>query len=405
MLAAAPMPAAGQVDSVLAARYFAEAATLCQREGGRLWGISLCGPLVFADAQTQTLATSQPAPAAARPRVLGFVNAPIAWGEERWAAYVWAMIPAEDAGARGRLLLHEMFHRVQPQLGLVVSAEPNEHLDALEGRYWLRLEYRALGRALASEADARRAALADALAFRAERRRIFPEAAARERADEIREGLAQYTGTVVAFDTPAAAIADARQQLVHSDTAPSFVRTFAYPLGTAYGLLLDGYASGWTRRITPSSDLGELVATAANVSPAAEPAGAAQQYGGDELRAVEVERDRVQREHVAALRRRYVEGPVLIVPRGRGAALITRGATSIPGEGIVYLSYRVTAPWGSLESTGMLESSDGETLRLPAPFRTDGDTLIGETWRLVVGTGWRVESGSRPGDFVLRQAP
>ena len=35
---------------------------LCEREGGKLWKISLCGPIVIADPATKTIATNQPAP-------------------------------------------------------------------------------------------------------------------------------------------------------------------------------------------------------------------------------------------------------------------------------------------------------------------------------------------------------
>ena len=71
-----PPPAVAQVDQQRAEQYFKEAQTLCERDGGRLWGVSLCGPMVIADAATGTIATSQPAPTADRPRELGFVNAP-----------------------------------------------------------------------------------------------------------------------------------------------------------------------------------------------------------------------------------------------------------------------------------------------------------------------------------------
>jgi hypothetical protein len=40
------VPAAAQVDQSLAEQYFKEAQALCEREGGRLWGVSLCGPMV-----------------------------------------------------------------------------------------------------------------------------------------------------------------------------------------------------------------------------------------------------------------------------------------------------------------------------------------------------------------------
>jgi hypothetical protein len=57
----AVLPAA-PVDPDRAAAWFREAAALCERDGGRLWGISLCGPMVIADPVSRTIATNQPAP-------------------------------------------------------------------------------------------------------------------------------------------------------------------------------------------------------------------------------------------------------------------------------------------------------------------------------------------------------
>src|ERR1043165_987782 len=112
-------PTAAQVDQQRAEAYFKEAATLCQRDGGRLWGVSLCGPMVFADARTRTLATNQPRPTGEWPPTLGFTNAPIEWGGSRWAAFMWDFTRSlPDARARGIFMLHELFHRIQPELGL-----------------------------------------------------------------------------------------------------------------------------------------------------------------------------------------------------------------------------------------------------------------------------------------------
>ena len=38
------------------------AQALCDRDGGRLWGVSICAPMVIGDARTQTCAASQPPP-------------------------------------------------------------------------------------------------------------------------------------------------------------------------------------------------------------------------------------------------------------------------------------------------------------------------------------------------------
>ena len=87
-----PPPAVAQVDQPRAQEYFKEAQALCERDGGRLWGVSLCAPLVIADQRTHTLATSQPAPDAPWPRVLGLVNAPIEWGGTTWVSFNWDFV-------------------------------------------------------------------------------------------------------------------------------------------------------------------------------------------------------------------------------------------------------------------------------------------------------------------------
>jgi hypothetical protein len=198
--------------------------------------------------RTQTFATSQPAPEAARPRVLGLVNAPIQWGGATWGAYIWDFVVNATPRGRNELFLHELFHGVQPQLGLRVPALASEHLDAVDGRYWLRLEWRALARALRESGKERDLAVREALAFRRARRMLYPASVESERATEITDGLASYTGTVLAAQSASEAIASAVDRLATAEAQDSFVRTFAYASGPAYGLLLDATSSGWTRR-------------------------------------------------------------------------------------------------------------------------------------------------------------
>jgi hypothetical protein len=62
VLLGAVTAADAQVQPQLAQRYFEEATKLCERDAGRLWGVSLCGPMVIFDQTTGTRATSQPEP-------------------------------------------------------------------------------------------------------------------------------------------------------------------------------------------------------------------------------------------------------------------------------------------------------------------------------------------------------
>src|SRR4026209_142645 len=190
-----PPPAAAQVDQQRAQEYSKEARALCERDGGRLWGVSVCAPMVIADRRTQTIATSQPAPEEARPRLLGLVNAPIKWGGTTWGAYVWDDVANATPRHRREIFLHELFHGVQPQLGLMAPARATEHLDGADGSYWVRLEWRALARALRESGEQRKVAVRDALAFRQARRLLYPASVADERGQEITEGRAGATGT------------------------------------------------------------------------------------------------------------------------------------------------------------------------------------------------------------------
>jgi hypothetical protein len=161
-----------------------------------------------------------------------------------------------------RLFLLELFHGVQPQLGLMAPALATEHLDAVDGRYWLRLEWRALARAPRESGEPRNLAVRDALAFRQARRMLYPASVEDERGQEITEGLAAYTGTVLAAQSAADAIVGALDLLAGAEATAleaSFVRTFAYVSGPAYGLLLDASSPGWTRRVRATDDLATLV--------------------------------------------------------------------------------------------------------------------------------------------------
>jgi hypothetical protein len=395
-------PAAAQVDQERAEAFFKEAAVICQRDGGRLWGVSLCGPMVFADARTRTLATNQPRPTEAQPRSLGFANSPMEWGGTRWTAFVWDFTTSlPDARTRAMLMLHELFHRIQPELGLMTLSGQNAHLDTEDGRVWLRLEWRALAVALGQAGEDRQRAVSDAAAFRAARRAQFSGAAENERVEEIREGLAQYTGTVTVAESHAEAVTSAIQQLAAAEQHETFLQQ-AYTTGVAYGILLDTASPDWRRRVRNNSDLGQMAMAAMDITPAANAVEASTRYGGPELRVAEWTRTEQRVARLRELKKRFVDGPVLVVPAGGGGTFNAVGATPIPGAGIVYvLPYRQSGGWGSLDaSNGVLVGDDG-TRRLSGPVRIEGAKLTGEGWTVTVATGWVVDSGPRSGDFQI----
>jgi hypothetical protein len=400
--------AAAQVDPQLAETFFADARAHCERDGGRLWGVSVCGPMVVGDIKTQTFATSQPAPDAPRPALVGIVNAPLQWGGATWGAYVWDFLVHETPEHRNEILLHELFHRVEPQLGLMLAAATSEHLDAADGRYWLRLEWRALARALRSTGASRTAAARDAITFRQARRALYSTAADSERPFEITEGLAQYTATVLAADSDQAATASAIDQLTRAEAQESFVKTFAYASGPAYGLLLDAASPQWRHTLRGSDDLGLLLANALAVQPTRDAAAAAMTYGGAELRTAEQQRERERQQRIADLRRRFVDGPLLVISGGGRGSIDSRGATVIPNAGTVYFgAFHWSGEWGALDAeNGVLVASDGSSRRVSAPVPRGDTAAAGDGWTFAAAPGWIVREGPRRGDYeVVRRQP
>ncbi|HKW00120.1 MAG TPA: hypothetical protein VJN96_09855 [Vicinamibacterales bacterium] len=399
----AAMALEAQVKPEIAKRYFEEVTKLCERDAGRLWGVSLCGPLVIVDQATGTRATSQPEPEGPPPRFSGFADGPVSWGGVRWFAYPLSMLPANDAEARQQILLHGLFHRIQPELGLVTSDGYNEHLDTLEGRVWMQLEWRALRRAVQSSGSDRAEAIADALAFRRERRRLFPGAADNERREEIREGLASYTGIAAWASSPADAHRAAASALAGGELQTSFVGNFEAASGPGYGVLLDDLLPGWRRQVRATSDLGDLLASAVNRPPTTELAAAAARYDGAALRTKEEARDRAQQARVAELRRRFVDGPVLTMPAAGSGTSNTMDSVGIAGVGtVLFHNFTLSAQWGRFTANnGVLRSADGTALSVPVTRPLEGATLQGDGWSVTLNAGWVVRPAARSGSFVI----
>ena len=106
----------------------------------------------------------------------------------------WNHIPKDDYYMRNWLLAHESWHRIQEDLGLPPKIEDNSHLVKLEGRIYLKLEWRALRKALLAIDSERIEAINDALIFRKYRHSLFKDARKHESRFEMHEGLADYTG-------------------------------------------------------------------------------------------------------------------------------------------------------------------------------------------------------------------
>jgi hypothetical protein len=410
----APPESGGGIDPALARRYFQELDWASHDDGGRAWGHALAGPTLFFEAATGAVVANQAdAEGDLReqdgvfvgtvPKEFAGANTALDWAGVHWTVVVWPL--PESTFDRMRLLMHESWHRIQAELGLPSTRQPNEHLATKDGRIWMLMEYRALTQALPAWGPERRRALEDALAFRAYRRGLFPDAAAQEDRMEVHEGLAEYTGfRAGGLDNGQARhLMAGRLELAALKSNLSYA--FAYETGPAYGLLLDMDDDAWRERLKPASSLSALLAAQAGIEVGQpELAGVlarAEAYDGAALIAAEEER---AAEHEAALERyraNLVHGPVLVLPLVHSQFTFDPNAVvPLEGEGTVYVGCRFVDDWGILEVSGAaLVGASFDRLRVPAPATLDA--RAGASWTLDLAEGWTLAAGEREGDLAV----
>ena len=410
------------IDIELSKAYFHEAQAASDRDQGLLWGQALYGPLLLIDPGTHMVVANQ----ADRegklvahggvwtgqfPDEAGAANTAIEWAGVHWTMVMWPLPWRRQS--RLRLMMHECFHRVAPGIGLSPADASPAHLDTLDGRIWLEMEWRALESAMWSKGAAREQAIVDALSFRGYRRSLFPGAAVQEDELEMNEGLAEYTGMKLSTlsDEEFSMVEDGALRLA-ADQHPNFVRSFAYVSGPAYGLLLDRTGGNWRKGLTPRSDLGALLAQLSRVKVSAvdekDAVRRARSYDGDEIIEAETRRNSDRQLRLAKARQRFLAGPVLILPVGEqfNYGFDPNHVLSLDESSTVYEGGQVSDTWGVLKAPDgflLVRGASGVLrVQVPAPGKTDGSSLTGEGWTLELAPGWRVVTSSRTGDLILK---
>lgn len=414
-------PLQDPISPAAAQEAFGEYEEAALADAGELWGRELLGPMLFADPRTRAVVANQPDEqgklaeedgvfVGTLPLEVGIANTALDWAGVRWTMVMWPL-PAERF-TRVTLLMHEAFHRVQPTLAHAGGSELSPHLDQEAGRVWLRLEMRALARALRTRDDAQKTAIGDALLFRAQRQALYPNARKLEARVERNEGLAEYTGFALCGASPEVRAERAAQKLLGDERGASFVRSFAYATGPGYGILLDQHAPGWRARVVGQVELAAFLAEALGWQAPAELANAAEaasaNYDGAKVRDEERAHAEKQAARAAELRARFVDGPVLVLPLGAGVGY-TFDPTDIAtfeGLGSYYGSISITESWGVLEAGGgALVERDARgamsAVRVPVEVKSARAPLTGPGWKLTLAGGKALVAGTRAGDWTV----
>lgn len=426
---AATAPAAAQaltppIPLAAARAVFARAHTLCSKDDGRLWGVSLCGPLMLADPRTHAAISNVPVPGARHvgafyrftlPSSAAISDTWTTYDGIRFAQVIWPLVGSADAQAV--TLMHESFHRIQPMLGFVVHGARNEAimisgdsaLDTETGRIWLRGEIHALRVALTSSGAARKKALSAALELRAYRHAILPSTVVPEHELDIMEGLAESTGIDVGLPR-SRRIAYVLRDLRFVENSPSYARSFCYAIGPAYSELLDAVEPNWRHLVTMKTSIAALAAQAYGITVTTPSASAAEailaRYGGATIEQEEAARSARQAARYARYRAELVVGRTLRLPLGRFN--FTYKPTEVDhfgSYGSVYHHLKVNAAWGTIVAShgNVLINRNFSVLTVAAPARQLGATVHGNGWVLTLSPGTKIVPDPRkPGSYTIR---
>ncbi len=135
--------------------YFELAKKLSDLDNGRLWGKKLYGPIMLVNPQTRKIYTNYPdkndkLKSISKNLFTGqldedelFANTATNWNGVYWTQVMLSSLSKSELD-NGSLLMHECWHRLQDSIGFTGTSSKNSHLEELNGRAYLQLEWQAL---------------------------------------------------------------------------------------------------------------------------------------------------------------------------------------------------------------------------------------------------------------------
>ena len=305
-----------------------------------------------------------------------------------------------------RTMTHMSFHVWQDRLFGPSGGWDNSHMNQKEARISIQLEINALMHAMKSIGDERVNAIRDALSIRAERRRVFPAAAARhENVFEFHEGIATYSDTILSEITMEEILADLRLRAEGIRYHPSLMGVFGYTTGALYGHLLDTTDVNWREGIRYGVDLGQLLKDAIGITELTTfDEIDLSQYGYADILAFETERVIAHERVVEDIRTAFANEAVMNIPttmRNPGMNVSLASILIVPGLGQVF---------GAIVMFdgvfGRFEMHDGFYVPgrgfIATDMRQVGNRVYGPGWIIELNEGFEVYP-TRGGNYTVRR--
>jgi hypothetical protein len=387
--------------------YFKQIEDICNLDNGRLWGKNLYAPLMFIDRANRRIISNSPDEegllkynngiyTGVYPKDLLISNAPIHYG-----GVLFGMVPLppeEDAFRIKTRALHSLFHRFQEINGLKSSGYNTNSMDEKQARLWIKLEWKALRKAITSEGNERSLAIRDALIFRGSNRELYQKDANDENHFENYEGLATFTYILLGTNSCEEYKAKLFENLDRIYEMQSYARSYGFVHGALYATLL--YDKGFDFKMinSPNYDLGKAVKELYSVELpefCRDVAGSlALNYDIDLINKEEEKRLADIRESLNKQVSLFTEKPVVFFKlESPYFDFEPENVHSLDTLGTLYNSIRVSDSWGKLtvDEGGCLISNNFKNLTITAKgFKAERNRISGDGWNLMLNDDWEM---------------
>lgn len=388
-----------------AIKYFNKIEAACNRDNGKLWGKNLYGPVMLIDRNSRKIFTNLKDSqgilkekdgiyTGTFPKELIINNTPVYFG-----GTLFAMAPLPQEEDEYRIItraIHGLFHCYQESIGFISSGYNTANMDEKNARLWIKLEWKALRKAINSEGEEQNLAIRDALIFKGADREFYPKYVSDEIKFESYEGLATFTYILLSTSSPEENKTRLMEYLDRIYSIQSYARSYGFIHGALYANLL--YQKGFDFKTIKSEnvDLVKLVKELYDIQlpeVCRDVAGSlALNYDIESIRNEEAKRDAEIQERIHRQISIFIEKPVVFFElESPYFDFEPEDIHSMDTLGTIYSKIRISDNWGKLtvEKGGCLVSNNLKYLRITAKgLKEDKNRFEGEGWHLILNDEW-----------------
>ena len=394
-----------------ASYYFSEVEKLCNKDDGVLWGENIYGPIMLIDTRTRKFYSNvQDKEGNLKPREDIFtgtypreeiINYEVINYAKEYGGTLYAIAPVPEEEDYYRITsrcIHGLFHCFQIRKNIDTPEYNTSHMGERTARLWLKMEWKALERAIRTNGETRKQAVRDALVFRSARRELYPKYVEEENKFENYEGLASFTYMMLCTESRDEYLKKLLESYHRIYDYRSYAFSYGFVHGNLYAHLLNETGFDFSSIESRNIDLGSILMKRYDISLpeiSRDIAGSlAFSYDVDLVKEEERQREEQLREGLRRRTAQFIERPVVLLElESPNFAFEAEDTDPVDTLGTVYQTIRVSDNWGKLavEEGGCLVSPNLKFIRVPAKnVEKERQHITGDGWHIVLNNNWEL---------------